>query len=96
MKIALVLGTKSDSVFPTFLFSCTADLNQLSSDMQLPKTLELPFCTALKMKKALEETLPQGNQFTCFINCLIPHLQKILASDWLFSCVFFFNTCAIN
>ena len=96
MKIALISVTKSDSVFPTFLFSCTADLNQLSSDMQQPKNLELPFCTALKMKKALEEASPQSNQFTCFINCLIPHLQKMLASDWLFSSAFFYNTRAIN
>ena len=29
------------------------------------------------------------------LNYIIPHLQKILASDWLFSSVFFFNTRAI-
>ena len=34
--------------------------------------------------------------FGFIITNLIPHLQKILASDWLFSSVFFFNTRAIN
>ena len=32
----------------------------------------------------------------CSFSLLIPHLQKILASDWLFSSVFFFNSRTIN
>ena len=38
----------------------------------------------------------ESNLFSRVITYIIPHLQKLLASDWLFNCVFFFNTRAIN
>ena len=44
--------------------------------------------------KIIQSVFSKRNYY--LINQLIPQLQKILASDWLFSSVFFFNTRAIN